>query len=237
MRRDIQSTKQFLNQAIDDRLVEKTRIAYLAADFVGASRQVYVQFSDPLFTRGSSVKANLAAGLDLSSLGVGTPVTVLIRRGQVQVVGIPLQSGSTTATGIERVYAHISAAQSIANNTNAPILFDTNDLITEAAFHDTSNNTNQFVAPFDGVYHVSGWARFGTFSAAGRVLLLLRNSSAVNINGQRVDVVTTGTGVFLNVATDIELVTDDWVEWVVFQVTAAAQSLSEAKASMRYIGA
>lgn len=241
MRRYLGSNTQHIREVVQGELRDKTRIAYLASDFVASSRQVYVQFSNPLFSRGSTGKANVAVGIDLSSLGIGTPVTVIVRRGQIQVVGIPLQSTLDAASSIlaasERVYGSKSGTQSIANNTVVPVLFDVNDKITEDTFHSTTLDTNRFVAPWDGCYHVSGWNRYGTVSAAGRIMLIVRNSSAANIWGMRFDLVTTGTNTFISTSTDIDLVAGDWIEWAAFHVTGASQDLSAARASMVYLGA
>lgn len=239
-RRDIKSTPQRIAEIVEGRLVERTRIAYLAADFISSSRQVFIQFSDPLFTRGSTVKADLAAGLDLSSLPVGTPVTVVIRHGRAKIVGLTAVIpglGGSVATAIERVYASKSGSQTISNNSTTAITFDQNDLISNDTLHDTTANTSRFVAPWTGCYHVSCWVRYGAVSAAGRLQLLLRDSAAVSSHSQRDDIVTTATTGNLNVATDIDLVAGDWIDWAAFQVTGASQDITLARATMRYVGA
>jgi hypothetical protein len=93
MRRQLQTSHQRVRETAGTLPTEKTRRAYLVAPYKDKVQSVMVQFSDPrLSTVGTITRARVSpglAGLDTAApqLDVGYPVTVVIRRGQVEVVG------------------------------------------------------------------------------------------------------------------------------------------------------
>lgn len=92
-RRQLLTSTQSVRRQASQLTTEKTRVAYLVTPYRDKTRIVVVQFSDPrLGSRGTTVRARISAGLPgletaSPSLDIGTPVTVVIRRGVVTVVG------------------------------------------------------------------------------------------------------------------------------------------------------
>lgn len=93
MSRQLQTTTQSTRTQIDRSIKDKTRRAFLVTPYRDKFTSVIVQFSDPRTgSRGLTTRATVAPGiwgLDTVApdVAAGSPVTVVIRRGRVQVVG------------------------------------------------------------------------------------------------------------------------------------------------------
>lgn len=95
MTRQLQNTSQSVQTQIDSSRSERTRRAYLVYPYRDGQLTTVVTFTDPRnLTMGAAVQARISAGFTgpsnafaLPSLEAGYPVTVVVRRGQVVVVG------------------------------------------------------------------------------------------------------------------------------------------------------
>lgn len=91
--RSLNSSAQLVRTQAAQEPKERTRRAFLVMPYRDKTQRVLVQFSDPrLGSRGAVVQARIAPGVwDLTTtapnLDIGYPVTVVIRRGRVEVVG------------------------------------------------------------------------------------------------------------------------------------------------------
>lgn len=95
MTRQLHNTNQSVQAQIDASRSERTRRAYLVYPYRDGQLTTTVTFTDPrLRTMGATVQARISAGFvgpsntfALPSLEAGYPVTVVVRRGQITVVG------------------------------------------------------------------------------------------------------------------------------------------------------
>jgi hypothetical protein len=89
-RRSLRTPGQALNESRKRTRAEPlTRQAFLAADFSGTVTTTAIQFTDPTYVRSNIVRATVRAGLTLTPLTKGTPVTVQVRHGQVEIISLP----------------------------------------------------------------------------------------------------------------------------------------------------
>lgn len=95
MARQIESLHSAVRRVAGSLPTEKTRRAYLVYPYRDGQLMTAVCFSDPRYnTAGTTVRARISAGFTvpgsltvIPSLDAGYPVTVVVRRGQVTVVG------------------------------------------------------------------------------------------------------------------------------------------------------
>jgi len=155
-----------------------------------------------------------AKGDLISATAADTPARLAVgTNGQV------LTADSTAATGIKwatpagstftGVSCYNSASQSISNNTDTIVLFDT-ELFDTNTFHSTSSNTGRITIPSgqDGYYQFNCSVQFQNLSGGNRRVQLYKNGAAMTgnigygiINGDGL-VTVKFTAVFSAVATD-----------------------------------
>jgi len=106
-----------------------------------------------------------------------------------------------------------TSAQSLSNNTNTALLFDTED-VDSTGMHSTSSNTSRITAVYPGWYQFSGGYSAAANATGVRVSSFQVNSTVVNGSGSDQTSVAAGTTVrmptrtiliFLNVGDFCEL--------------------------------
>jgi hypothetical protein len=90
--RSLRSTRQNILDSVNQVPREKVSQAFIVGVMPGTAREVLIQFADPRLSRGATIKATVSMPIAVNDLPVGTPVTVSIRHGQVQIVGLPAQT-------------------------------------------------------------------------------------------------------------------------------------------------
>lgn len=235
MARSLQTSAENIQRTSQRKPVERTQQAFLASSLPGDSQIVHIQFTDPTLSRGSTVRATVRRGVSVASLPVGTPITIVVRHGKAEVVGVPNPSPAD-ATGVEAAIVKRVATQAITNNLGTSVLFDTNDRITEADFHSTTADQEKLYGPWDGWYHIEAYVLFANFGTAGRCIIYIVDSSGGIMVAQRTDPATTSAP-YIAVSADVYLVAGDYISIVVFQNSTATVNITQARASIRYLGA
>jgi hypothetical protein len=89
-RRHLRTTETNVRNTADRRLQPKTRTAFLLDTYSGYALQVMVQLSDPRTgVRGTIIRASIRPGVGLpNAIAAGTPVTIIISHGQVEIIGL-----------------------------------------------------------------------------------------------------------------------------------------------------
>jgi hypothetical protein len=87
--RSLDTNRQVIQNT--SRSVARPRVmnGFLVDTYIGYAQEVLVQLSDPQrSTRGTVVKARIRPGIVLPTISSGVPVTVQIRHGQAEIVGL-----------------------------------------------------------------------------------------------------------------------------------------------------
>lgn len=129
------------------------------------------------------------------------------------------EDGTWKAQTGSGVRCYNSADQTISNNTNTAITFDTEDTDTDG-YHSTSSNTSRITIPtgFGGLYLIGGSVQFAANSTGGRRLRIQLNGS--QLYGTQDDNAPSAT-LTANLAfvTALNLADGDYVELVVLQTS------------------
>jgi hypothetical protein len=90
--RRLRTTEQYIRHQVDAKPQPRTRQAFLLTAYIGNSTSVLVQLSDPRTgSRGAVLRARVRPGVappPLTTITAGTPVTLVIRHGQAEVIGL-----------------------------------------------------------------------------------------------------------------------------------------------------
>jgi hypothetical protein len=162
--------------------------------------------------------------------GGGTPVSAA-RLGA-------LETGVFDAHYQPAVHVYHNATQSITNSVETALSFNSEryDQASNAAdtMHDTVTNNTRLTCRYAGVYHVTGTCEFAANATGMRFGVFRVNGTAGTYLGlDRLPGHAT-VQVQLNVATDIALAVNDYVEFVVFQTSGAGLNVSASGASVQY---
>ena len=87
--RSLRTVEQGVRQIIARTQTEKTRVAFLVDPYMPGVRRVMITFSDPsLGLRGMVATAAVRPGTGSTAKAAGAPVSVVVRRGQIEVVSL-----------------------------------------------------------------------------------------------------------------------------------------------------
>jgi hypothetical protein len=130
--------------------------------------------TNPMTTTGDTIYSS--SGSTPARLGIGST-------GQVLTVAAGIPSWATPAGGVTFSGCSLwkSANQSVANNTNTAITFDSESFDTDG-FHSTSSNTSRVTIPAGkaGYYLITGTLSWAANATGGRWCYLRKNGSMVS---------------------------------------------------------
>jgi hypothetical protein len=88
--RQLRTVETNVRRTANQRPQPKTRTAFLLDTYSGYALQALVQLSDPRTSvRGTIIRASIRPGIGLpNAVAAGTPVTIVIRHGQVEIIGL-----------------------------------------------------------------------------------------------------------------------------------------------------
>jgi hypothetical protein len=114
-------------------------------------------------------------------------------------------------------------AQSIPNSTVTAIAFDTEDIDNDG-MHSTVSSTTRLTIQTTGRYQISGVVAYDVGATGGREARIVRNGSAVAVNGARVinDAPSSGGAEVVVPALQVSLTAGDYLELMAFQSNGGA---------------
>lgn len=141
--------------------------------------------------------------------------------------------GVATGAAQPRAGAYHATTQSLTNNTETAVLFNTEDYDV-GAMHDTASNTSRFTVPTggDGLYLLTGTVDF-IASATGIRYLRWRKNGATAISGTMSQPGNASYNTQLVHTVVAALVAGDYVELVAYQDSGGALNIGDA--ATRYI--
>ena len=209
-----------LSQYEGGQLYFNTTSAALFFDIVQTSGM-----TNPLTTTGDTIYSS--SGTTPARLGIGTT-------GQILTVasGLPSWATASASAFVGAKATSTDASQSIANNTNSTVLFNSEEYDT-STIHSTSTNTSRLTIPSgkDGYWAVTAKITFAGNSSGARQLRLNKNGSLV----ANFLVPITGSGEQSIILTNnLNLVATDYLEIVVYQNSGGALNLNLSGAEGSY---
>jgi len=204
-------------------LIVATASGSVTNQSVGSNNQVLTADSaqaDGVKWANGSAATLTTTGDILYASAANTPARLGIgSAGQV----LSISSGVPTWSGFVGVQATMSAGQSVANNTQVALAFntETNGFDTHS-FHDNSTNNTRFTVPSGqaGYYLMTGITRVG-FGAYGYSLWLLKNGGTLTTGCGVVPSGYDGPGIISFVA---NLAVGDYIEFAVQQGSGSAKT-------------
>lgn len=187
-------------------------------------------------TKKNSIILDLAAG-DYVELvltpGSGTHTVGFAGRNLNTMFTIEKLEAGRVGSGVG-AKAYNSTTQSISNNTETAVTFDSEDFDSDA-FHSTSSNTSRQTVPagMGGKYKVSGIAPFAANSTGHRYWYLAKNGSAIRGAYAGASIAGSNIAESSPVTIDIDLAAGDYVELICLQTSGGALNVGNASAVLQ----
>ena len=172
--------------------------------------------TNPMTTTGDTIYSS--SGSTPARLGIGSTGQVLTVAG-----GIPSWATPSSGASFSGAQARNSSSQSITNNTETAIIFDS-EIFDSGTYWDTGSNT-RFTVPSTGKYSISVSVLFN-YSVAGYQTIKIYKNGAFAYQVDRVGFTGTSSNAFsLGKTSLISLTASDYVEAFYYQNSGSTQTI------------
>lgn len=145
------------------------------------------------------------------------------------------EPGNPSAPAFVGVSLRRTTTQSIPNNTQTAVSFDTEGWDTDA-FHSTGTNPTRITVPTGkaGKYLVTGWAHFAANTTGKRGIQFLVNGTAASAQNGVYPTQGVGDEASLELTAVLDLAVGDYIEMAVFQNSGGALNLNTGGAHPKF---
>ncbi len=179
-----------------------------------------------LIGKGTTTQRNALTGVADSMLFYNTTTGTF--QGRAAGAWVDLSSASAVGT---RVFH--SAAQSINNNTETKLAFDSERYDTDS-IHDPSTNNSRLTCPASGRYAIFGTVRFASNATGHRYIFIrLNGGKALAVQSS---LALSGIVTMLSISTIYDLTASDYVELWVYQNSGGALDVTRVDAESPEFG-
>lgn len=205
--------------------------------FTATGAATFMEFSAGSAASPLTTKGDLYGFSTLDArIPIGANNTVLTAD-SAQTLGLKWAAISSTFVGAS---AYKSTNQSLSNNTNTAVTFDTENYDTDS-FHSNVTNNTRFTIPSGkaGKYLITGTMSFASDTTGYREVMLYKNGAISNFLAKNYPVQTSGTNVNFNVV--VNLAVNDYIEIYVIQTSGTTMNLQGtsgySEIQLSYLGA
>jgi hypothetical protein len=143
--------------------------------------------------------------------------------------------GHLAPRGVPALRVTRDAAQTIGNNADAAVQFNTEEAGDPWGMWDATNST-RLVAPLDGWYMVTGFAAFVANATGVRAVRVRKNGSTVLVSDRRTSYASFDNELSIAVG-PVELAATEYLELMVFQNSGGnLDTVANASLGLSYVG-